>query len=183
MAAVAKWWNCTTLLFRLTTKEASLVCRTFLLPSMPSYRTFPLCAFYIIALKPTSEPTGRVKYSAARKRLRCFSAVCSRHCWRVPQVQSRVDRWWQERRSRPNWLSLWDYEGHVTASFIVIIVIIAICKHPSVNLFTAGSVFLASIYLHISIADITCLLQLLAVHVGVIELATILKFSTQVKAL
>lgn len=79
-------------------------------PSTSSYRTFPLRAFCIIALKPTSEPTGRVKYSAARKRLRCFSAVCSRHCWRVPRIQSRVDRWWQKRRSRPNWLSRWDYK-------------------------------------------------------------------------
>lgn len=62
MAGIAKWWDWWELGLPYIPPP----------PSMSSYRTFPLCAFCIIALKPTSEPTGRVKYSAARKRPRRF---------------------------------------------------------------------------------------------------------------
>lgn len=136
-------------------------------PSVSSYHTFPLCAFCIIALKPTSERTGRVKYSTARKRLRRFSAVCSRHCWRVRQVHSRVDRWWQKRRSRPNWLPLWDYKGPLARDGL------HHRHHLNPRIFSLSELRVFYLLLAIYTLALVCLLPY---YDGVIKLPTSLKF-------
>lgn len=146
-------------------------------PSLSSYHTFPLCAFCIIALKPTSEHTGRVKYSTARKRLRRFSAVCSRHCCRVPQVHSRVDRWWQKRRSRPNWLPLWDYKGPLARDGL------HHCHHRhhlNPRIFSLSELRVFFLLLSFYTLALMCLLPY---YDGVIKLPTSLKFWTQANAL